>query len=178
MGYWQFTGGQKWNGSTFIQNRETTFFVNEEVDRLISLNDEDLLLPGALDMHTHIWAPDSNIGVSDVQLYSEGVVGCADGGSFGCETWAAADRYWRSVSHQQIRSFMSLLPEGLINPARTPTDPEQIPMEQVIEVVENAKKTALQEFPQLFFISAFSTIVLFAVPYIFLIGFIKTCLHP
>lgn len=129
MGTWQFEGGLKFdrNGS-LVMNSQWSIATPDE-DRVFSLRDTDLLLPGLADFHVHIhWGPDT-LGVSPPVLLRAGVLVGGDAGTLG---WRDPVPTRRSpLPH--IKLWISLLPHGLKHhPARiafpglTPLDTQHI----------------------------------------------------
>lgn len=112
---WEIAGGRIWTHGGFKPNSVIACHPTEEADRRIELMDEDLILPGLVDFHAHLWSPASvsPLGVQDGRFFADGVVAAVDCGTVGWRDWQVADRYWRAASRLKIRSFMHLLPEGL-----------------------------------------------------------------
>ena len=58
MGQIQINGGRRWAEDRFAPNTFLTYELPDEpTDICLQLGEEDLILPGLLDMHTHLWAP-------------------------------------------------------------------------------------------------------------------------
>ena len=51
MGHWRIEGGNIWREAAFTDNREMVLELKDEQDRVVQLTDEDLILPGFIDMH-------------------------------------------------------------------------------------------------------------------------------
>lgn len=141
MGNLHILGGKIWDKDKFVANKETVYIVNEE-DCIISLDDDDLITPGVIDFHLHLWSPAtiSKFGIEQEKYFAEGVIGGAEAGSFGCDNWHVADRFWRTCSNLKVKSFLSILPEGLaIAPPVNPTKPENVNIEDLVNVILNDK---------------------------------------
>lgn len=146
MGSWRIEGGNIWETDTFSENRELMMELEEESDRVIRLTEDDLILPGLVDMHAHLWAPParSPFGVEGNRYFSEGFIGALDAGTYGVNDWETANKYWRHFSNLQVKSFLSILPEGLtIFPPVTPTKPEEISTDYYVEVIAKHPEQAL-----------------------------------
>lgn len=146
MGKLLIKGGKRWETDHFAQNTELVYDLPSETDRVVELCDQDRLLPGLVDMHTHLWAPPavSSFGLAEEKYYAEGFVAALDAGTYGVDGWEAADRFWREAAHMHIKSFVSVLPEGLtIFPPVTPTRPEQIDVDRYVEVIRRNPARAL-----------------------------------
>lgn len=138
MGQWRVEGGRIWQEREFASNREIVMELGEEPDRVVRLREDDLILPGMIDMHAHIWAPParSPFGVEGNRYFSEGFVGALDAGTFGADDWEAAEKYWQKFSNLRLKSFLSILPEGLtVFPPVTPTLPEEINVDRYVDVI-------------------------------------------
>lgn len=56
MGQIQINGGRRWAEDRFVPNTFLTYELPDEpTDICLQLGEEDLILPGLLDMHTHLW---------------------------------------------------------------------------------------------------------------------------
>lgn len=146
MGVYTIKGGKIWNDTCFVPNTEYTYEVAEERDQVITLSDEDMIVPGLIDMHTHLWAPPakSSFGVAMEKYWSTGVAGAVDAGTYGVTDWEAANRYWKSANILKVKSYVSILPEGLtIFPPVTPTKPEGVDVQQYVDVISRNKEDAL-----------------------------------
>lgn len=147
MGQIQINGGRRWAEDRFVPNTFLTYELPDEpTDICLQLGEEDLVLPGLLDMHTHLWAPPavSSFGIAEEKYYATGFVGALDAGTYGVDGWEAADRFWRNAGHMHIKSFLSVLPEGLtIFPPKTPTMPEAIDVDRYVQMIRGNKGRAL-----------------------------------
>ncbi|MHA5219835.1 hypothetical protein [Dysosmobacter sp. Phy] len=138
MGHWRIESGSLWQEQDFAANREIVMELVEEPDCVIHLREDDLILPGMIDMHAHIWAPParSPFGVEGNRYFSEGFVGALDAGTFGVNDWEQAQKYWQTFSNLRLKSFLSILPEGLtVFPPVTPTLPEEIDTDRYVDVI-------------------------------------------
>lgn len=138
MGQWRIEGGNIWKERDFAANQEITMEVGLERDCTIRLQEDDLILPGLIDMHAHLWAPParSPFGVEGNRYFSDGFVGALDAGTYGVNDWEEAEKYWQQFSNLRIKSFLSILPEGLtVFPPVTPTLPEEINTDCYVEVI-------------------------------------------
>lgn len=139
MGYCRLLGGKIWNEIKFVQNNEKIIKINENDDITFVLHENDLITPGLIDFHCHLWSPAtiSPFGVDEGKMYAEGIVAGIDAGSFGCDNWEVADRYWGNDCKMKIKSFMSILPEGLaIFPPIHPTRPEDVNIEDIVKCIK------------------------------------------
>ncbi|MED3728727.1 hypothetical protein HPB58_14590 [Priestia filamentosa] len=143
MGIWRFLGGKVWSNGDLVQNNSIEVNMVDEDDKNIYLPETSIVLPGLVDFHCHMWAPRAPIGITDREYLSSGVVACADAGTFGYERWEAANQYWQS-SRLTVRSWLSVLPEGLtIHPNYSPTPPDNISLERILEVGSSATESLL-----------------------------------
>ena len=81
MGQIQINGGRRWAEDRFVPNTFLTYELPDEpTDICLQLGEEDLILPGLLDMHTHLWAPPavSSFGIAEEKYYATGFVGALD----------------------------------------------------------------------------------------------------
>ena len=139
-------GGRSWNGVLFEENKELVYTTDTEKDLKLCLREDDLLLPGIIDMHAHLWAPPavSSFGNADELYFADGIVGAVDCGTYGVNDWKAANRFWQNASLIRIKSYVSVLPEGLtIFPPVTPTTPDKIDVEKYVELIGKNRDTAL-----------------------------------
>lgn len=147
MGYLQIKGGQLWCGDSFTSNEEIVYELPKERDRTMELADDDFIIPGGLiDMHAHLWAPPavSSFGVAEEKLFTDGFVGALDAGTYGVNDWESADRYFQNGSMMQVKSFLSILPEGLtIFPPVNPSSPDDVDEDKYVAVINRNKDTAL-----------------------------------
>lgn len=146
MGKLLIKGGKRWETDHFEHNTELVYDLPNEPDRVVELCDEDRLLPGLVDMHTHLWAPPavSSFGVAAEKYWATGFVAAVDAGTYGVDGWEEADRFWRASAQMHIKSFISVLPEGLtIFPPVTPTRPEEINVDRYVEVIRRNAERAL-----------------------------------
>lgn len=138
MGTWNFKGGLIWTGNRFVCNNDFIINLIDKDDKIIQLNESNLLIPGLIDFHCHLWAPGADLGVADTDFLSSGVTACADAGTFGYDGWKVADRLWIK-SPLQIVSWLSVLPEGItIHPNPAPTPPGMISLEKLNETLSAA----------------------------------------
>lgn len=90
MGQIQINGGRRWAEDRFAPNTFLTYELPDEpTDICLQLGEEDLILPGLLDMHTHLWAPPavSSFGIAEEKYYATGFVGALDAGTYGVDGW-------------------------------------------------------------------------------------------
>lgn len=149
MGVIRIIGGRKWNGTSFEANREMERSCNQERDIILRLSDEDMLLPGVIDMHAHVWTPyaSKQLGVPVDRTYYKGVVAVADAGSFGCHTWQRSNQFLIDTANQKVKLFMHLLPVGLTGfPLRNFTQVESVDLDEVIETARADKTGNLLGF--------------------------------
>lgn len=145
MGHYAIKGGKIWDnedGGRFVPNGEFVMEFPEEDDRVISLEEDDLIVPGLIDCHMHIWSPASTaaFGLASEKHYAEGFTGGIDAGTFGLYHWEEADRYWRNALDIELKSFVSLLPEGLTKfPPTDPTRPEEIDPDDYVDLINRYK---------------------------------------
>lgn len=142
MGFYRIQGGKVWKNGGFSQNQEIVYELPKELDLAIQLTEEDLVIPGIIDFHAHLWSPaaESPFGLAQEKHYAEGVLGGLDAGTYGMNDWEEAEQYWQNSSDLQIKSFVSLLPEGLtIFPPKTPTRPENINVDDYVELINRNK---------------------------------------
>ena len=65
-------------------------------------------------------------------------------GTYGVDDWESADKYWRNYAKLQMKSFISIIPEGLtVFPPVSPTKPEEISVDRYVEVLSRNRKRAL-----------------------------------
>ena len=143
MGFYSIQGGKIWEEGTFRQNREITYELPAEADCTIHLKEEDLVIPGIIDFHAHLWSPAAAtpFGLAAEKHYAEGVLGGLDAGTYGVNDWEESDQYWQNACALQIKSFVSLLPEGLtIFPPQTPTKPERIFVDDYVNLISRHKE--------------------------------------
>lgn len=139
MGIWTITGGKLWNGTAFTENPGLSRELAGEADRKLTLEPEDLILPGVIDSHVHLWAPPSisRFGMDAEWLYAQGVVGAVEPGSFGCRNWAQASCYWTNAEKLRIKSFMHVLPDGFaVFPPTNVSRPEEIDENEVAAAIQ------------------------------------------
>ena len=142
MGKWKFYGGQKWDGEEFIPNGCLDYDLVNEPDRAFQLSPGDLLTPGLVDFHVHIWAPPGTVEtqLTDQLLASKGILACGDGGTFGCDSWEAADRFWRNAYITEIRSMLNIRSEGLaVYPVPKVSVAEEVKIDKAVELFKNAQ---------------------------------------
>ena len=142
MGVCRLLGGKIWNGMKFEQNREKQIHTKEDKDIVLALHEDDLITPGLIDFHGHLCSPStiSPFGVDSNKMYEEGVIGGIDAGSFGSNNWELADNFWKNNCKMKVKSFISILPEGLsIFPPTKPTRPEEIDIDNLIECIQRNK---------------------------------------
>lgn len=136
MGTIRIIGGRLWNGTAFEANRELERASNQESDLVLRLADGDMILPGVIDMHVHVWTPyaSKKLGVPVDRTYYKGVVAVADAGSFGCRDWHRSNQFLIDTANQKVKMFMHLLPVGLTGfPLRNFMQVENVDLDQVIE---------------------------------------------
>lgn len=139
MAEMKITGGRRWENGVLTENSPIMIRTNFYEDMELELEENDMILSGFTDFHAHIWGPGVNIGVSSELFYSEGVVACVEPGHFGYNVWDTADHHWRKHSPVAVKSFVSVLPEGLTKfPPRDTTRPEDISLERLEELYRNA----------------------------------------
>lgn len=141
---YQIFGGKRWENGCFVPNTVTKVMADEKDSRDVFLGDDDLITPGLVDFHAHLWSPatKSNFGVDEGRLFSQGIVAAQEPGSFGCNNWEQAEQYWKNGCFLKIRSFMHLLPDGLATfPLTDPPRPEDIDLSRIIDAVHRGKET-------------------------------------
>ena len=141
MGKWKFFGGERWNEEEFVLNTCMEYDLPEEPDMIFHLNSGDLLTPGLVDFHCHIWAPPATaeVHISDQLLLSAGVFACADGGTFGYKDWKDADRFWRNAGQTEIRSMLNVRTEAFSTyPVPKVSTAKEVNMEGLAETFRNA----------------------------------------
>lgn len=139
MGILKITGGKIWDGTAFTDNSVITREIGNCRDRNISLEPDDLILPGVIDSHVHLWSPSSisRFGMDAGRLYAQGVVGVVEPGTFGCRNWETASTYWTNGEKTRIKSFMHVIPEGFaIFPPVNVSRPENVDEQEVIEAIQ------------------------------------------
>ena len=140
MGIWTFVGGAQWEGGEFRPNKGIGYELPREENRTIRLDGHDILFPGFVDAHAHLWAPGaSKLGhICAQQLASSGIVAALDFGSYGYDGWEAADRFWRATSPLVTRSFLNICPEGQPGAgARTPA--KDISKQRLVDMYRRAE---------------------------------------
>ena len=138
MGVCRLLGGQVWDDMRFVRNVEKLLSVDGE-DLTLRLNEDDLITPGLIDFHGHFWSPAAStpFGVDSSKMFMEGIIGGVDAGSFGSSNWKIANSYWQKDCDMKIKSFISILPEGLsIFPPVNPTRPEKINTNNLVEFIQ------------------------------------------
>lgn len=146
MGIWTFVGGQVWNTDEFVANDSIECEVAGEHDRKVLLDDEDLITNGIIDSHCHIWGPKAatEVHIAEEFLPTQGALAIVDGGTFGYDGWAAADRFWKYAGVSQIRSFLNVRPEGWTSfPVTNPTKACDIVTDKLIETYKYGGARAL-----------------------------------
>lgn len=142
MGFYSIRGGKVWKGGTFQANKELNYELPKENDHTICLDEQDLIIPGLVDFHAHLWTPAAAtpFGLSAEKHYAEGILGGLDAGTYGVIDWEESNQYWQNACDLQIKSFVSLLPEGLtIFPPKTPTLPDHISTDDYVELINRNK---------------------------------------
>lgn len=145
MGKLRIRGGKVWREDHFEMNKELVYETNE-ADQIKELSEEDLLTPGLIDFHVHLWSPAtvSAFGVPGEQMYAQGITGGIDAGSFGINNWLQADRFWAYASKMEVKSFLSILPDGLaVFPPLEAPRPEEIRTDRLIERIKQIKNERL-----------------------------------
>lgn len=142
-----FNGGKIWKDGKFHRNSTFSIGIEGDASYTKQLAEDDLIVPGLVDFHTHFWAPKSGLGVADSMLYSNGIVAAVDAGSFGYDDWNSADTFWKASGNVEMRSYISILPEGLtVYPPDLEhlTKPENIDISRLTETVRKAdQKTCM-----------------------------------
>ncbi|MEY8316233.1 hypothetical protein AALB19_02815 [Oscillospiraceae bacterium 50-58] len=149
MGTICIVGGRKWNGRQFEPNGEMLRQTNQDWDRKICLDDSDMILPGVIDMHAHVWTPyaSKKLCIPVDRTYYKGVVAVADAGSFGCHAWHKSNRFLMDTANQKVKMFMHVLPVGLTGfPLRNFTQVENVDLDRVIEIAGQDKSGNLLGF--------------------------------
>lgn len=145
MGIWSFKGGQIFtNDGQFKENTVKDIEVKNADSREIFLEDDDLLLPGLIDMNVTLWGVDGNKNdcLPTEVLLATGVIGCVDNGTYGYERWLSADRIWR-YGTAQTRSWINLVPQyGIVEPKQK-TSARFIDCEKSVAFYEKVKDRAL-----------------------------------
>lgn len=145
MGELRIIGGQIWDSDHFEENKGLSYEI-EGLDYNLKLSREDLITPGLLDFHLHLWSPAtvSEFGVPGDQMYAEGIVGGIDAGSFGINNWQKADSFWNRKERMDVKSFLSILPDGLaVFPPIGAPGPDEIDTAQMIESIRQMKNDNL-----------------------------------
>jgi dihydroorotase len=75
-----------------------------------------LVMPGLVDLHTHLFTGVSHYGVEpDMQCLSRGVTTAIDAGSAGAQTFPALRRYVIEPSETRILAFLHIAVQGMIS---------------------------------------------------------------
>ncbi len=141
MGYTVVKGGLLWQKDHFVRNEEYCLQTDGPDSQLV-LGEEDLITPGIIDFHLHLWSPATRtpFGVPAEQMFAQGVIGGLDAGSFGADNWDVADRFWSNAGPLKVKSFASILPEGLaVFPPVDPPRPENLDVEDMIRKINEKK---------------------------------------
>ncbi len=149
MADWKIRGGLLWNGTAFEKNPGLLRHMEGEEERTVDLMDDDLILPGVIDPHVHLWSPASisKFGIPADGLYADGIVGAVEPGSFGCRNWGIASRYWTNALKTKVRSFMHIIPEGFaVFPPNDVTLPKDIDVDEVAAAAEKDRTGTLLGF--------------------------------
>lgn len=149
MGYIRIVGGRKWNGEDFEPNTEIVRKINQDWDREIVLTEQDMILPGVIDMHVHVWTPyaSKKLSLPSDRTYYKGVVAVSDAGSFGCNVWHKSNQFLIDTCNQKVKMFMHVLPVGLTAfPLRNFTQVENADLDRVIETAKQDKTGNLLGF--------------------------------
>ena len=149
MGTIQIIGGRKWTGEHFELNVELSKQTNQDWDKKIYLNDSDMILPGVIDMHAHVWTPyaSKKLGLPVDRTYYKGVVAVADAGSFGCNVRHKSNQFLLDTANQTVKLFMHVLPVGLTGfPLRNFTQVENADLDRVIETAKRDRTGNLLGF--------------------------------
>lgn len=149
MGTIYITGGRCWADSSFRPNTGLTRETNQNWDRELRLTEEDMILPGVIDMHAHVWTPyaSKKLGIPVDRTYYKGVVAAADAGSFGCSTWHKSNQFLMDTANQKVKLFMHVLPVGLTGfPLRNFTQVESVDLDRVIETAKQDRSGNLLGF--------------------------------
>lgn len=139
MGTICIRGGKIWNGQRFIENNLSTYNVCGE-GKTFYLPENDLILPGLIDFHTHLAHPalrTSHFGVEPQEYYKDGIVGALEAGTAGLNTWKPASRYWKDMQGICIRPYLTLFPTGVGLPfGEVPKFPDSKALIAVQELLE------------------------------------------
>ena len=149
MGTIYITGGRCWADSSFRPNTGLTRETNQNWDRELRLTEEDMILPGVIDMHAHVWTPyaSKKLGIPVDRTYYKGVVAAVDAGSFGCSTWHKSNQFLMDTANQKVKLFMHVLPVGLTGfPLRNFTQVESVDLDRVIETAKQDRSGNLLGF--------------------------------
>lgn len=144
MGVWIFEGGLIFNGEKFEPNTQKEIEVKNAPARKITLQDDDVLVPGLVDMNVTLWGVDGDKHdcLPTEVLLATGIVGCVDNGTYGYERWLAADRIWR-YSTAETKSWINLIPQyGIVEPKQK-TSAQFIDLEKSVEFFNQARDRAL-----------------------------------
>lgn len=140
MGTITIRGGRRWNADHFDYNSEMVVRTNVDKDQKICLEDDDMILPGVIDTHAHIWAPKASrfLCVPEIRHYAKGVVAAIDAGTYGCNMWEETNRFWMETANMKVKSFMHVFPIGLTGfPFRNRMQVEHIDEEKDIQVLNS-----------------------------------------
>jgi len=149
MGTVIIKGGRLWNGQRFSENSELIYETENEKDQLLSLGEQDMILPGVIDTHIHVWTPyaSRHLSVPADRIYYKGVVAAIDAGSFGADVWHQANRFLMNTTPQTVKMFMHVLPAGLTGfPLRNKTQVENVDFDRVIEAAKADRTGNLMGF--------------------------------
>lgn len=144
MGKWSFRGGFIWDGTSFKRNESKMIAVTDRGDREIVLSDNDLIVPGLIDMNVTLWGVDGDKHdcLPTEVLLATGVVACADNGTYGYKRWEQADRIWR-YNTAEVKSWFNLIPEyGIVEPKQK-TSAKFISVEESVSAYKKAKERSL-----------------------------------
>ena len=115
----------------------------------MTLGEQDMILPGVIDTHIHVWTPYASrqLSVPADKIYYKGVVGAIDAGSFGANAWHQANRFLMNTTRLSVKMFMHVLPVGLTGfPLRNRTQVENVDLWKVIETAKADKTGNLLGF--------------------------------
>ncbi len=109
MAYLTLHGGHKlYDGGTMYSQKQTTRLVGGE-DMEIQLKEDDVILPGLIDIHVHLAISASSIGCAPMTFLQSGVIAVGDAGTYGWANWPVEDRNEGMAS----RYWISLISDGL-----------------------------------------------------------------
>lgn len=145
MSIWSLHGGMLWKNGDLCKNNIFSIQVdNDDQDRDVLLQEQDIITPGLFDLHCHLqgirptWAGTNNIlGLGAEAYLFDGIYGCADAGSYGYDLWNESDELWQ-MSRIQIKSWLNVLPEGLTRADAKHTLAKDIDLDRLITTFNQA----------------------------------------